>query len=398
MYRQRSRNGVSNAALAVVVVVIVAIAAVAVVEGFGLGRSPPTSTGQTTTTTSTQLTTTSSLQTSTQSSTGTTSTTSISTGPFTQTTSTTSSGSSPPTGSAIDVRAIFSNGTVIPGVYTELANNAGELGTGYTPVTFSVDQGVNYSVIVSDSANHYFNHWSDGFTSRVIPIQANASTITLLAVFTPTPESPPPTAYSITVTSSDLNGTAVTGYLMDVRVDGYAIVSGYTPVTFTSLEPGIQYQVVAYWAGNYYFRNFGGGNLNRYALVTFNSTGTTAVSLNAQYQYVPKSQAASLNIIAELPNGTVLGTTFNNSDYIQHTPGLWLTVTPPGASGPFTGSYTGGSILPFVLISGDTYTVQMTLGYGNLQFAYWKDNGSISASRSVFLTENTTLIAIYDET
>lgn len=398
MYRQRSRNGISTPALAVVVIVIVAIAAVAVVEGFGLGRTS-TSAGQTGTTSSTQLTTSSTLS-STQSSATTTSTTSTSTGSsiLTTTTTSTSSSSSPATGAAIDVRAVFSNGTVIPGVYTELANSAGEVGTGYTPVTFSVDQGVNYSVIVSDSVNHYFNHWSDGFTSRVIPIQANGSTTTLEAVFTATPESPPPTAYSITVTSSDLNGTAISGYLMDVRVDGYAIVSGYTPVTFTSLEPGIQYQVVAYWAGNYYFRNFGGGNLNRYALVTFNSTGSTTVSLNAQYQYVPKSEAASLNIIAELPNGTVLGTTFNNSDYIQHTPGLWLTITPPGATGPFTGTYTGGSILPFVLIGGETYTVQMTLGYGNLQFAYWKDTGSISASRSVFLNENTTLIAVYEET
>ena len=184
---------------------------------------------------------------------------------------------------------------------------------------------------------------------------------------------------------------------MDLRVDGYAIASGFSPITFTDLEPGIQYQVVAYWAGNYYFRNFGSSDLNRYALVTFNSTGSTTVSLDAQYQYVPKSEAASLDIIAELPNGTILGTTYNNSNYIEHTPGLWLTVAPPG-SGPFTGSYTGGSSLPFVLISGQTYTIQMTLGYGNLQFAYWKDNGSVSASRSVLLDQNTTLIAVYEET
>lgn len=395
MYRQRSRTGISTPALAVIVIVIVAIAAIAVVAGFGLGKSTTTSTGQTTTTSSSLLTTS-----STQISTQTTSTTSTSTGSSIQTTTTTtssSSSSSPPSGSAIDVRAMFSNGTIIPGVYTELANSVGEVGTGYTPITFSVDQGVNYSVIVSDSANHYFNHWSDGFTSRVIPIQANSSTTTLVAVFTATPESPPPTAYSISVASTELNGTAISGYLMDVRVDGYAIASGFTPITFTSLEPGIQYQVVAYWSGNYYFRNFGGGNLNRYSLVTFNSTGSTTVSLDAQYQYVSKSEAASLNIIAELPNGTVLGTTINTTSYIQHTPGVWLTVAPPG-SGPFTGTYTGGSILPFVLIGGETYTVQMTLGYGNLQFSYWKDTGSISASRSVFLTENTTLIAVYTET
>ena len=64
---------------------------------------------------------------------------------------------------------------------------------------------------------------------------------------------------------------------------------------------------------------------------------------------------------AQFPNGTQIGTTFNNTDYIQHTPGMWLTVTPPGSSQPFTGSFTGGSILPFILFKGQTYT---TTGLG----------------------------------
>ena len=172
-----------------------------------------------------------------------------------------------------------------------------------------------------------------------------------MAVFTTTKQSPPPTPYSVTVDSSALNGTSIHGYLIDVRVDGYAIVSGFTPVTFTSLEPGLQYQIVAYWAGNYYFRDFSDGDLNRYELVTFNSTGPTTASFNAMYEYVPPpDRRRRLNVIAEFPNGTQIGTTFNNTGYIQHTPGLWLTVTPPDATVPYTGSFTGGSLLPFMLL------------------------------------------------
>ena len=219
----------------------------------------------------------------------------------------------------------------------------------------------------------------------------------LIAVFTPTLKPPPTTAYGISVDSSTINGTSISGYYVDLRVNGYHIQSGFTPVTFKDLEPGLEFQVVAYWTGNYYFREFSGGDLNRYALVTFNDTGTTTVALHAKYEYVPPSEAATLNIVAEFPNGTQIGTTFNNTGYIQHTPGMWLTVTPPGATSPYTGTFTGGSILPFVLIRGETYTIQMTPGYGDIHFAYWKDTGSTSESKQVTLTQNTVIIAVYEQ-
>jgi hypothetical protein len=271
--------------------------------------------------------------------------------------------------------------------------------TGYTPVTFQTAVGINYTVTVSDSKTLYFNRWSDNFSSRVIPVAANASDVALRAVFTTTPQPPPQTPYSITVNSNVLNGTAISGYLIDLRVDGYAIQSGFTPTTFKNLEPGLEYQVVAYWAGNYYFRHFSDGDLNRYELLTFNSTGPKTETFDAVYQYVPPTQAASLDVIAIFPNGTVLGTTFNNSDYIQHTPGMWLTVTPRGSNSPYTGSFTGGSLLPFVLPSGETYTIQMTLSYGNIAFAYWNGTQSTNATRTVTLDQSSmTLVAVYEPT
>jgi hypothetical protein len=118
------------------------------------------------------------------------------------------------------------------------------------------------------------------------------------------------------------------------------------------------------------------------------------VTYDALYQYVPKTQAADLNIIAELPNGTLLGTTFNNSGYIQHTPGMWLTITP-GSGAPFTGSYTGGSILPFVLFNNEPYTISMTAGYQNYQFAYWKDTSGTNPDRAITLNGSATYIAVY---
>ena len=398
--RSSSSTGVSSAAVIVLAAIVVVLVAALFISPFGIlgGRTgtPSSTSSESGSSGSTALTSSSeTVSTSTQTSPTTkTSTTSQSTQSSTATTSSSSSDTSQ-SGSSIQVSSEYANGTSIPGVYVELASNQVEKGTGYTPVSFPTAPGQNYSVIVSDSTGLYFNHWQGGFTSRVFPVTGNGSTIGLVAVFTQSPEPPPNTPYSISVNSEELNGTSIQGYLIDVRVDGYHIQSGFTPVTFKDLEPGVQYQVVAYWAGNQYFRNFGGGDLNRYRLVTFNSTGATSVSFSAYYEYVPPGQGATLNIIAELPNGTLLGTTFNNSNYIQHTPGMWLTITPQGSGVPYTGSYTGGSILPFMLPGGRTYSVQMTLSYGNFSFSRWQDTGATNATRSLFLNGNTTLVAIY---
>ena len=215
------------------------------------------------------------------------------------------------------------------------------------------------------------------------------------ALYTPTVSAA--TGDTITVVSHDMHtGAAVNGFLVDVRVNGNHIVSGYTPVTFRELSPHVQYQVVVYWYGSYYFRHFANGNLNRYALITFSKAGQTNKQ-NALYENVPSSQAANLNVIAEFPNGTLIGTSYCNNGYVQHTPGMWLTVAPYGKA-PFTGSFTGGSILPFTLFNGQTYTIQMTTGYQNIAFSHWQDNGNTNPSRTVTLNGGQSVTAIYVQT
>lgn len=202
------------------------------------------------------------------------------------------------------------------------------------------------------------------------------------------------TGDTIVVSSHDMHtGAVLSGFFVDVRVNGNHIVSGYTPIKFTGLSPHVQYQVVVYWYGSDYFRHFSNGNLNRYALIKFSTGGQTS-KLNALYENVPSSSAANLNVIAEFPNGTQIGTTFCNNGYVQHTPGMWLTVAPYG-QGPFTGSFTGGSMLPFTLFNGQTYTIQMTLSYNNIYFDHWQDNGNTNAQRTVTLNGAATYTAIY---
>ena len=75
---------------------------------------------------------------------------------------------------------------------------------------------------------------------------------------------------------------------------------------------------------------------------------------------------------------------------------MYLTVTPPDTDIPFTATYTGSTVLPFVLLKNDTYTVTMTISYGNYQFAYWMDNNNTDSIRAVTLNGNMTLIAVYN--
>ena len=200
---------------------------------------------------------------------------------------------------------------------------------------------------------------------------------------------------SIVVSSSLLTGTEISGVQVDLRINGSAIKTGYTPVTFSGLQPQVQYQIVVYWLNNFYFRHFSDGNLNRYATLTLN--GSKYATLNAEYENVPQSEAAALDVVARFPNGTQIGTSdlVNGSNF--HTPGMWFQIAQAGSNQAYTGSYTGGSILPFILFNHETYTIQMSEGYQNVKFAYWVDNHSSNPNRNVTLDGNETYTAIFEQ-
>ena len=223
----------------------------------------------------------------------------------------------------------------------------------------------------------------------------------------------PQSTGSITITGITLNGTTVSSILVDLRINGNNVSQGSLPVTFTGCQLGVQYGVVVYWYNNYYIRyinSSSGVDLQRYDLVNL-SQSNPSVSLTAVFEYVPQSQAGSLNFIAEFPNGTQLGTASVVNGYDLHSPGMWLTLTPPFQNTPYTGTFTGGSILPFTLFNNETYTVQMSLGYQgpwittlsgtgpmvNVTWSHWQDNNSTNPNRAITLNGSATYTAIYDQ-
>jgi hypothetical protein len=310
--------------------------------------------------------------------------------------------------SSIFVNSEYTDGSSLTGVYAVLEQDGATVATGFTPMTFTTTSGLNYSLIISDSANAVFSQWSNGIASNTIFVAANATKTSLTALFCPTtcPSSAGGVGGgsggamdSITVTSSNLvTGAAMSGMYVDLRLNDNHIESGYTPVTFSGLQQGAKYLVVVYGYGDAYFRHFSNGNLQRYSYVTLNATaGQNSYSMNALYEVVPNAQAASLNIIAQFPNGTQIGTASVIDGYPQHTPGMYLSVTPPGGTAPYTATFTGGSILPFIFFNHQTYTVAMSLGYSNITFSHWADDASTDPTRAFALDGNSTFIAVYNQ-
>jgi hypothetical protein len=314
-----------------------------------------------------------------------------------------------PAASSISVTSQYSGGTALTGIQAVIQQGGQTIGSGPTPVAFSTTNGLSYSVTVSDYTGAYFSSWSSGITSRTIIVSATSSQTSLVAIFCQTQGCSSgagggggggggASANTITVTGSDLaSGAKLLGMYVDLRLDNNHIMDGYTPVTFTGLQTGTKYLVVVYGYGDSYFRHFSSGDLQRYSYVTLNATaaGQTSYTLNALFETVPSSQAASLNLIAQFPNGTQIGTASEISGYPQHTPGMYLSVTPPGATAPYTATFTGGSILPFTFFNGRTYTVAMSAGYGSIHFDHWKDNGSTNPTRAFALSGNSSYVAVY---
>jgi hypothetical protein len=200
-------------------------------------------------------------------------------------------------------------------------------------------------------------------------------------------------ANTVTVVTCSLDGTkTLTGFYTNLRLNGNIIADGYTPKTFT-MTPGNTYVVVLYWCCDQYFRHYSDGTLTRYYVVT---PGSSGILVKGMYESVPASQAAKLNVIAKDTNGNVIGGTTTNPDgSISTQPGMWMWLTPPGSSTPYTGAYTGSSSTPFTIFNGKTYTLTMS-SFDKYQFDHWQDNGSTNPTRAFTMNgDSVNNVAIY---
>lgn len=302
-------------------------------------------------------------------------------------------------GPSIEVDSAYSDGSALSGMYVQLSQGGVLVDQGFTPTAFPVTEGMSYEVAIGDYTGAFFNHWSTGQITRTMTVTASASSTQLDAIYTTTPQPPPPGQVgpnSVTVISEFLDGAPTTENLyVQIRVDGSVLTEGYTPVTFSNLEPGQEYSIVVYNDKDNWFRHYSDGLLTRYHTVI---PGPDPITLTAKYEKVPKTLEARLDITAIDQFGNILGDTTGSVEQgnIVVTPGMWVPITPPGQTTPYTGGFTGGSGFPFYGFNGQTYTVEMT-SYQQYQFSHWEIDGSTNPIRSFTMNGNSlNNVAIYN--
>jgi hypothetical protein len=194
-----------------------------------------------------------------------------------------------PAQSSIAVTSIDSNNNPLNGYYTTLSQNGATLSTAFTPATFAVTAGQQYTIEVQDYGNYHFDHWADnGSTNRDRTVTATNSSMTLTAVYTSgsssssPPSSPPSSGQStISVSTADSSGNPLAGYYVTLWLNGTQIQSGFSPTSFT-VNNNQTYQVAVSDYGSYVFDHWSDGTTSRlHAVMT--GTGATT-NLTAVYR------------------------------------------------------------------------------------------------------------------
>ncbi|HEV2192907.1 MAG TPA: spherulation-specific family 4 protein, partial [Nitrosopumilaceae archaeon] len=148
--------------------------------------------------------------------------------------------------SSISVNSVDLSGKPIIGMWTTIQSGSTVLTVGYTPLTYTVTAGSQYTVTVANYQTTVFNHWNDGSTNSsktIIPTQS-----TTLTAYYSTGPTVPQSSTGLTATalsSSQINlswtapanngGSAITGYKIERSTNAGSTWSTITNTTATAI-------------------------------------------------------------------------------------------------------------------------------------------------------------------
>jgi hypothetical protein len=176
--------------------------------------------------------------------------------------------------SQLIVNTVTMNGSTIKGYFNVFYGSGQRVANGFTPATFTLNDGENYTLQLQNYGSYVFDHWADTGSlnqTRIISISQNtAITAVYRNIF-----SPPPANHSeILVTTEFANGSLITGLYITIFQNGSQIQSGFSTYSFI-VDNNEAYQINVADYGNYTFSHWSDGSTDRLASVTTGNDTTS---------------------------------------------------------------------------------------------------------------------------
>ena len=272
----------------------------------------------------------------------------------------------------------------IDGYYALLSQNGNVVASGFSPTTFTLNGGQDYVVSVSDYGSYVFDHWQDTGSKtrdRSISISSNAQ---IVAVYRNTNDPPPPSGHStLSVGSQDAIGSPINGYYTTLSQNGAIVKTGFTVATFT-VNNAESFVVSVSDYGQYVFDHWKdtSSKVRDRNISISSNTQIVAVYRNIKGDPTPPPTPTPV------PTGqsSLIVTTFDATKQIK---GYYTTLSKDGKV-----VSTGFSPARFKVFNSQTYVVSVS-DYGSYVFDHWQDTGSKTRDRSISISSNAQIAAVY---
>src|SRR5579885_347809 len=306
---------------------------------------------------------------------------------------------STPVSTGITVNSQYSDGSALSGMYVVLQQNGAVVDYGFTPKTFgSVTAGQSYTILPQDYTNAYFNHWSDGVTTRERTVTASSTPITLTAVYTKTQTTAPdfgisvlPATLTVAPGSSGMSNVTISstnGFNSTVALSASSVPSGVTatfsPNTVTPPSGSYAGSTITFAAsstaaqGTYTVTITGtSGSVQHSTTMTLTVSGGTKSDFNILSSQnsltLQNGTSGTSTITVSSINGFSSAVTLNASSSIS---GVTATFSPSSVT-PAAGGSASSTL---------TVAAAANVAAGNYQLSVTGTNGTLTHSITIPLT------------
>jgi hypothetical protein len=258
--------------------------------------------------------------------------------------------------STLTVNSQDMNGNTISGYFTILQQGTTTIATGFTPVTFSLNNGVQYSVGIGDFGNFNFNHWLDTGSTvqpRTISISSNTQITAVYRDITAGASlALNPTSGSVGTLVTIIGANFDPNTLIALRYDGNVITTNPSTVTSNSVGGfSTSFNVPASSSGGHLVTAEGGTTTASKTFTVSNTpsaSSTTKVTSSNNPSIIGQSVTFTATVTGSggTPTGTVTfrdGTTAIGTSALSGNTATFTTSTLARGSHSITAVYSGDS-------------------------------------------------------